>query len=100
MSRPDVVTLVGESPASHGIYDTFTAVERKVFVDRRSVGMREAYTAASVGLHPEVVFRLALAEDHKNERRLTWNSTSYKIVRTYLDGDGIELVCERWTGDV
>ena len=100
MIRADVITLIGESPASHGLYDTYTAVERQVFAERRSVGMREAYTAASVGLHPEIVFRLELAEDYQGERRLTWNNTSYKIVRTYLDGDGIELVCERWTGDV
>ncbi len=100
MIRADVITLVGETPSSHGMYDTFTANERQVFAERRSVGMREAYQALSVGLHPEIVFRLEIAEDYQNERRLVWNETAYKVVRTYLNGDGIELVCERWTGDV
>ena len=100
MVRADVITLVGEDPTSHGLYDTFTPLERQVYAERRSVGMKEAYQAISVGLHPEIVFHLELAEDYQNERRLVWNNTPYRIVRTYVNADGIELVCERWSGDV
>lgn len=100
MVRADVITLIGENPSSHGLLDDYTPVPRQVFAEKRSVGMREAYEALSLGLHPEIVFHLELSEDYQQERQLIWNDERYRIIRSYISGDGIELICERWTGDV
>ena len=100
MIRASVITLIGEDPSAHGLYDDYEPIRREVFAEVRSVGMRESYEALSVGLKPELVFRLEIAQDYQDERQLVYNDTPYRVVRTYLRGDGIELVCERLTGDV
>ena len=100
MIRADMITLVGEDPRAHGLYDSYTPENTQVFAEVRSVGMRESYAAQSLGLAPELVFYLQLAEDYHDERQLVYKDITYKVVRTYLSGDGIELVCERMTGNV
>ena len=100
MMRADVITLVSEDPSSHGVYETYTPTNTEVFAEVRSVGMRESYEALSIGLHPEIVFRLSVADDYDDQRQVIWNNVTYKVIRTYVSGDGIELTCERMTGDV
>ena len=100
MMRADVITLVGEDPRSHGLYDTFTPTNTAVFAEVRSVGMKESYEAMSVGLHPESVFRLNNEADYDGQRQVIWRNVTYKVIRTYVSGDGIELTCERWSGNV
>ena len=100
MYRADVITLIGEAPSVRGMWDEYSPIERKVFVEVGSVGMRETYEARSVGLSPELRFVIRIAEDYRNERRLRYKGVEYKIVRTYMSGDGIELYAERMTGDV
>lgn len=100
MYRADVITLIGEDPRERGMWDEYSPIERKVFVEVGSVGMSETYEARSVGLSPELRFVIRIAEDYRNERRLRYKDVEYKIVRTYMSGDGIELYAERMTGDV
>ena len=100
MMRADVITLVSEDPSSHGVYETYTPTNTEVFAEVRSVGMRESYEALSIGLHPEIVFSLTNEADYDGQRQVIWNNVTYKVVRTYVSGDGIELTCERMTGDV
>ena len=100
MMRADVITLVGEDPRSHGLYDSFTPTNTEVFAEVRSVGMKESYEAMSVGLHPEIVFRLNNEADYDEQRQVIWRNVTYKVIRTYVSGDGIELTCERWSGNV
>ena len=100
MYRADVITLIGEDPTEHGLWDEYTPEERKVFVEVGSVGMSETYEARSVGLSPELRFVVRVAEDYRDERRLRYRGVEYKIIRTYRTGDGIELYAERMTGDV
>lgn len=100
MVRADVITLLKDTPTAHGIFDTVPRIEREVMCEVGSVGMRETYQAMSQGLSPSIVFKLALAEDYCEERKAIFHGVEYRIVRTYLTGDGIELTCERVTGDV
>ena len=100
MMRADVITLVGEDPRSHGLYDDFTPTNTEVFAEVRSVGMRESYEAMSVGMHPEIEFRLNNEADYDGQRQVIWRNVTYKVIRTYVSGDGIELTCERYTGNV
>ena len=100
MIRATVIELIGEDPREHGLYDKYEPVRRKVFAEVRSVGMSESYEARALGLMPELRFTLELAEDYKDERQLIYNGNRYKVLRTYMAGDGIELTCERMNGNV
>ena len=100
MYRADVIALIGEEPASHGMFEPYEATAREVFCEVGSVGMSETYEARSVGLFPEYRFVLRVAEDYQNERLLMYRGVKYKVVRTYMSGDGIELYAERVTSDV
>lgn len=95
MARADVIDLIAESPKARGIYDKPYRTERTVFVTVRSVGMTEVYTARSQGLRPEVKFELHGAEEYRGETLCRWGGKLYKILRTYEDGDRVELIAGR-----
>lgn len=100
MYRADVIELVKENPAVHGMFDAPGETLRQVFCTVGSVGMSETYEARSVGLSPEYRFELRVAEDYQGERLLIYRGVRYKIIRSYMSGDGIELYAERVTDDV
>lgn len=99
MVRADTIKLVGESPAAHGVFDTPTETQTEVFCTVQSVGFREFYQAKSAGLEPDIVFNLTNAEDYGGEKIVLWNSTRYRVIRTYLNGMGIDITCEKITND-
>lgn len=100
MYRADAITLISEDPQAHGMFDRYTSSGRQVLCEVGSVSANEAYTAMSEGLHPELRFVLRVAEDYADEGFLEYRGTTYRIIRTYMSGDGIELYAERVTGDV
>lgn len=75
--------------------------ERTVQGFEKSVGMKEFYQAAATGFKPEIKVVLANWLDYHGEHRLkytpfgTSTEITYTIVRTYRDGDSIELTLER-----
>lgn len=99
MRIPDVVTLVGENPAAHGVFDAPLEERRTVYAVVRSVGMQEVYQAMANGLHPSLVFKIADATDYIGEKIAEFHGKLYRIVRTYQTGFGIELTCEEITID-
>lgn len=94
----DVITLIGESQP-HGVLDDPVETSRQVYCSVRSVGMTEAYTAMSHGLHPEFVFLLSDYGDYQGEKVCEYKGTRYRIVRTYRQNQGIELTVEEATID-
>ena len=99
MTARDVIYLIGESPEAHGVFDTVTETPRKVYCEVRSVGMSELYAARANGLKPAYVFKLNHKADYNGEKICTYNSTRYRIVRTYINGISIELTVEEATID-
>lgn len=99
MVRADVIELVSESPAAHGVFDAPEETKQKTYCTVRSVGMREYYEAKSAGLEPDVVFSLTDSDDYSGEKVVIWNGARYRVVRTWLQGDGIDLTCEKATND-
>lgn len=95
----DVISLISENPAAHGVFDTITETSRQVFCSVRSVGMTEAYTALSNGLNPQFVFVLSDYADYQGEKICSYNGTRYRIVRTYRNNQQIELTVEEATHD-
>lgn len=95
----DVITLISENPAAHGVFDTTSETSRQVLCSVRSVGMTEAYTALSNGLNPQFVFVLSDYTDYQGEKICSYNGTRYRIVRTYRNNQQIELTVEEATHD-
>lgn len=95
----DVITLVSENPAAHGVLDDVTETQKQVFCSVRSVGMNEAYQAMSNGLHPQFVFVLTDYADYSDEKIVLYNNKRYRVVRTYRQNQGIELTVEEVTID-
>ena len=99
MVRADVIALVSESPGAHGVFDPPSEMKNEVPCTKRSVGYNEFYAARSAGIELSVVFVLALAEDYAGEKIVEWNGVRYRVVRTWMQGDGIEITCEPATND-
>ena len=104
MMRSDVLYLVAEEPSAHGVFDKPTETPRKVFCTVRSVGMSEFYRAKENDLFPSIVFVLADYAEYKGEKIALYTPPGgtqqrYRIIRTYVDNQSIELVCEEATVD-
>lgn len=74
-------------------------VRRQVFAEELSVGMAEVYQAMAVGFKPEVKFRLENWMDYQGEELVEFKpfarteTRRLRILRTYRDGERLELVC-------
>ena len=95
MIRAKVAYLIAEDPKAHGIFDAPAETMRKVYCTEKSVGQTEKYQAAAVGLNPELKLILAHAFDYHGEKKLTYQGERYDILRTYRDGDSMELTIQR-----
>lgn len=98
MTFPDVLTLIAESQP-HGVLETPTETPKQVYCTVRSVGMNEAYTAMSNGLHPQFIFDLTDYSDYNGEKVCEYKGVRYRIIRTYRRNQSIELTVEEATID-
>ena len=94
MKRYSVVELIQEDDSVHGVFDPATETVRPTFCEVRSVGRSEVYSAMAIGFNVSVVFVLALDAEYNGEKSLNYEGKRYKVVRTYVSDDGIELTCE------
>ena len=101
MVRADVLTLIGETPTAHGVFDAPTPTERVVYCVVRSATYTDRLAAKSEGFVPEIVFRLAHDFEYQGEKRCVYRGVTYNIDRTFVsETDWIELVCSRGNSDV
>lgn len=99
MIRAEVISLVAENPSAHGVFDSVQETARDVFAEIRSVGYNEFYAAKNAGIEPSIVFVLADYDEYEGEKVVLFNSKRYRVVRTYTNGQTIELTCEVATND-
>lgn len=98
--KANVLTLIGESPKAHGIFDPPTETGRTVYCTVKSIGQTEAYQARGIGLNPELKLVLAHDFEYKGEKRCVFEGIRYEILRTYVtETDGIELTVQRAEGN-
>lgn len=93
----DVIKLIPEQVK--GMFEASTATPRTVFCDVASVSQKEFYTATAQGLQPEYRFILADHAEWQGERMCEFHNEKYHIIRTYRNGDAIELTAERVNAD-
>ncbi len=86
----DVIYLIGEVPAAHGIFQQVEEPRRMVYCQVNSVTRYEYYRARDNGLEPSYVFRLSEAEDYQGEKIVEYRGKRYRVMRTYAHGDRAE----------
>lgn len=94
MKRYDVVDLIIETPTVHGVFEDAIQETRTVFVEVRSVARSEWYAANAQNISADIVFVLTVDADYQNEKELIYHDQKYRVIRTYISDDGIELTCE------
>ncbi len=99
MTRAKAAYLIAENPKAHGIFDEPEEPKRKIYCTEKSVGQTEVYQARATGLNPELKLILPHAFDYKGEKKLTYKGERYEIIRTYRDGDSMELTIQREDGN-
>ena len=63
----------------------------EVFVETKSIGMRETYLAAQSNLKPEITLIIADASDYDGQTIVEYYNKLYTVARTYKNGHQIEL---------
>lgn len=95
MINADVLYLAKDTPDPHGHFEQHTTELRKVFCEVHSVTRTEAYAAMTAGHTPSYVFRIPRREEYKDERTVLFHGVAYDVIRTFTDGDAVELTAER-----
>lgn len=92
----EVITLQKRSYSVDEYGDTVEILStRDVFAEIRSIGMREKYEALQAGLDPEYTFVLADYFEYENEDECTYEGQLYRVIRTFRNGQTMELVVTR-----
>ena len=94
----DVVGLIAVNKVKneYGERVDVDSAPREVMANEKSVGSREFYQAAAVGMKPEVIIEMYKGE-YDNEPKLSHNGTVYHVIRTFSrNGEKIELTCSRY----
>ena len=101
----DVIKLISTGTP---VYDEYgneieTETARQVFCSVYSVGRTEFYQAAQNNLQPELVFTISHYKDYQGEKEILykdWTGTEkrYAVIRTYRNGDSIELTATERIG--
>lgn len=93
--------VVGLIPVTKAKNDYGERVEtdgapREVMANEKSVGSREFYQAAAVGMKPEIIIEIRKAE-YQDEPKLSYGGAIYHVIRTYSrNGETLELTCSRY----
>lgn len=92
----EVLTLISSTEITDVWGDPIIQeTHRDVFCTVNSIGTKEFYQASSNGMKPEIKFLLADYLDYKDEKRIEYNCIRYKVLRTYRNGQQLEITCYR-----
>lgn len=72
-------------------------IKTDIFVNVKSVGMREFYTGQQAGYDPEIVFEIQDYFDYEGQPLIEHNDVLYKIIRTYRTNNGLEIVAQHYS---
>lgn len=99
MTKQDVLYLIQERPGEHGVFDQHVEKRRMVYCEVRSVGFSEFYRAREHGMNPTYIFILADEAEWRGEKICEYQGKRYRVVRTYMDRQRLELTVEEATID-
>ena len=99
MVRATTITLLGETPAAHGVFDAPTESETEVFAEVMSVSQNEYYKARQNGLEPEYVFMLTDYADYNGEKVFLYGGVRMRVIRTYIKEEALYIVAGKAAAD-
>lgn len=99
MIRATTIDLLAETPEAHGVFDAPVETATTVFAEIRSVSRSEYYQAMSAGIEPELVFMLTDYADYAGQKVFTYNGERWRVLRTYSNGQALEITARRATND-
>lgn len=99
MLRDDVIMLVKEIPAAHGVFDKPMEKQKEVFCRVQSVSRSEFWRAKQNGLEPQFIFTLSEYADYHDEKIVLYHEKRYRVIRTYVTDHEIELEVGEVTAD-
>lgn len=97
----NIIALIAEEKTASEYGDIVAEETRRmIFADLKSIGQSEFYQAQAVGLKPEIKFVIADYLDYRNEKQIAFTPFGgveeiYSVIRTYRDGNQLEIVCKR-----
>lgn len=92
----EILTLITATQHADEYGDLVTTeTSREVFAELRSIGQKEFYQAQATGLQPELKFVLADYLDYNDEALVEHNGQRYRVLRTYRNGQELELTVYR-----
>ena len=99
MVRATTITLLGETPAAHGVFDAPNETQTEVFADVMSVSQNEFYKAMQNGLEPQLVFQLTDYGDYHGEKVFLYEDQRMRVIRTYLKEEALFIVAGKAAAD-
>lgn len=99
MIRATTIDLINETPEAHGVFDAPTETTTTVFAEIRSVSRREFYEAKNANIDPELVFKLTDYADYNGQKVFVYNNERWRVIRTYTNGQTLEITAGRATND-
>lgn len=78
--------------------------QRMVFAELKSITQTEFYQAQAAGFKPEIKFVIADYLDYRGEKKVLYqpfdgSMEAYSVIRTYRNGNALEIVCNRGVDD-
>ena len=99
MVRATTITLLGETPAAHGVFDAPNETQTEVFADVMSVSQNEFYKAMQNGLEPQLVFQLTDYGDYHGEKVFLYEDQRMRVIRTYIKEEALFIVAGKAAAD-
>ena len=75
-------------------------LSNRVFCKVRSVTRSEFYNAATDGLKPNLDITISHRIDYNGEKVVWYNDQLYDVIRTYWNGDEVELTLQSRIGNI
>ena len=99
MVRATTITLIGEDPKAHGVFDAPDNIENVVFAEVMSASQNEFYKARQNGLEPELVFKLTDYGDYDGQKIIEYDDKRWRVIRTYIQEEALFIVAGRAKAD-
>lgn len=99
MVRATTITLLGETPTAHGVFDAPRETQTEVFAEVISVSQNEFYKAKQNGLDPELVFMLTDYGDYNGEKVFLYEENRMRVIRTYIKEETLYIVAGKAEAD-
>lgn len=72
---------------------------KEIFASIKSVSQSEFYSAAQSGFKPELKFVISDYYDYDGEDRIIYDEKIYSVIRTYRNGQELEITVQKFLGD-